>query len=79
MLTILARIFTSQFWPEFLLHNFGQNLAAHLVDFSSAFGHYLCLPRISFFFFFGTEGPDRMGLTAPSEYGIAKGQLIFFS
>ena len=30
-----------------------------------------------FFFSFGTFGPDRMGLTAPSEYGIAKGQLIF--
>ena len=38
----------------------------------------LLLIRIFFFFFIGTFGPDRMGLTAPSEYGIAKGQLISF-
>ena len=57
----------AQFWPE---------LAAHLVHFIIDFGHS-CASNL-FFFFFGTFGPDRMGLTAPSEYGIAKGQLIFF-
>ena len=41
--------------------------------------HHKVLITLSIFFiFFGTEGPDRMGLTAPSEYGIAKGQLISF-
>ena len=55
-----------QFWP---------GLAAHLVYFSLVSGHY-CAPRRIFFFFIGTFGPDRMGLTAPSEYGIAKGSLF---
>ena len=36
------------------------------------------LHRRFFFFFIGTFGPDRMGLTAPSEYGIAKGSLFLF-
>ena len=62
-----------QFWPEFtrtfclIYHTFWPLLLF------SAFPSYF----IFFFFFFGTFGPDRMGLTAPSEYGIAKGQLIF--
>ena len=73
MLTILTWILV--FGPYFL--------TAHFYLFLTHLGLncqlQLIYPYRSFFFFFlGTEGPDRMGLTAPSEYGIAKGQLFFF-
>ena len=66
-------------------NNFDQNLQTFLARITRSFtlfSHWFWpLPLLTpyfFFFFFGTFGPDRMGLTAPSEYGIAKGQLIFF-
>ena len=65
---------TLQFWPSFTLQ-FWPSFSRIVCLFSQVFRPLLCIRRF-FFFFIGTFGPDRMGLTAPSEYGIAKGSLF---
>ena len=63
-----------QFWPGI---NFPDPIFSR--TFRPIYHSFRPLIYLSFFFFFGTFGPDRMGLTAPSEYGIAKGAAYFFS